>query len=300
MKQRILRCVVFLFILIALDWIISLFFQKGMERYYGLHQEADILIIGHSHLMKTCNKNKMEKGLGLKISKYCREGVMIRERLCMIQHFLNSQQDSSVPIVLYGVDPSMFSEGQLSHNSYRLFYPFMDSKPMDELVYRESTKWYDYPIHKWIRCSRFTDVALYRSCRGWLNYWESLSDGIISDDDWNRKRGKIQVSDKIVQVFRESIDLLTKNNCHVILVYPGIIQAYQDSDPETYNANIKYFQAMADENPHIDFLNYSPVFSHRQELFEDSVHINRQGEKIFTKLIIEDIQKIIEKKNIQF
>lgn len=299
MKERAFRIIIFLILFVILDSVVALFFQKGLEHYYGIDQQADILIIGHSHLMKTCNKNKMEKALGLKVSKYCREGVNIHQRLGMIQHYLDIQKNAPLPIVIYGVDPTMFGKGNLSLNSYKLFYPFMDSPPMDNLIRREAIEWYDYPLHKWIRCTRFADVALYRSCRGWLNYWESLSNQSISLDDWNKKRSKLHVSDELVQEFRHTIDLLIKNNSHVILVYPGIIQGYRTGDPETYDKVINLFQTMANENPHIDFLDYSSTFSPHREFFEDSVHINRAGEKIFTQLIVKDIETIIQNNNIQ-
>ncbi|MBQ3240667.1 MAG: hypothetical protein IJB00_05715 [Akkermansia sp.] len=299
MKQKIFRIIIFLSILVALDLLTSAFFLKGMERYYGLNQEADILIVGHSHMMKACNKDMLENGLGLKISKYCREGVMIRERLGMVRHFLDTQQDSSVPIVLYGVDPKMFNEENLSANSYRLFYPFMDSKPIDELVRREAVKWHDYPLHKWIRSARFADIAMYRACRGWLSNWESMEDGIVSDKVWNMKRDKIRNSDELVQLFYETIEYLRDNNCHVVLVYPGIIRGHRDADPETFDANIELFQALAAKHPNVDFLNYGPMFSHRKEIFEDSVHLNRAGEKEFSIQLIKDIEDIIRTRNIR-
>lgn len=298
MKQKALRTVVFLAILITLDWLVSAFFQKGLEHYYGLDQKADILIIGHSHLIKTCNKNELEKKLGLKVSKYCREGVNIPQRHRMIQHFLDVQT-TPPPIVIYGVDPTMFGQGNLSQNSYKLFYPFMDSPPIDELIRREATKWYDYHLHKWIRCSRFADVAMYRACRGLLNHWESLSNKSISLANWNKKRSAIHISDELVQEFHNTMNLLIQNNCHIILVYPGIIPGYRNADPETYDSVVNSFQKLADESPHIDFLNYSPIFSPHRKYFEDSVHINRAGEKIFTNMITKDIESIIQRDNLQ-
>lgn len=298
MKKRIIQVITFLAILASLDWLVSMFFQKGLEHYYGLDQEADILIIGHSHVMKTCNKKSLEKGLGMKVSKYCREGVMVRDRYDMVRHFLETQEDHSVPIALYGVDPHMFQDGGISMNSYRLFFPFMDVKPMDELVRREAKKWYDYPLHKYFRCTRFPDFMMYRGVRGWLNYWESLSDGIISDENWNKLRPwGVYMPRENVKIFHDTIDLLIEHGSHVVLIYPGIIQSYQTSNPEAYTYMMNYFQTMADNHPRIDFLRYDVLFSHRQELFEDSVHINRAGEKLLTCQLIKDLRGIIAKLN---
>ena len=139
MKKKLIRIAIFLLILFSLDWGVAKIIQIGLERYYGLDQEADILLIGHSHMMKSCNKTTLEKELNLKVSKYCREGVMVQDRYAMVQHFLSTQKDKSVPYVLYGVDPFMFNEGDLSLNSYKLFYPFMDIPVMDALIRKEAS-----------------------------------------------------------------------------------------------------------------------------------------------------------------
>lgn len=285
--------------LVTTDLLVSLFFQKGLEHYYGLDQEADILIVGHSHLMKTCNKNMLENELNLKVSKYCREGVLIRERYGMVKHFLDSQQDKSVPIVIYGVDPFLFTNKPISLNSHKLFYPFMDKKNIDELIRRDAQKWYDYPLHKYIRSSRYTDISMYRSCRGWMNYWESLSNGAISEKEWSRPRNwTLTMSEELLTVFHDTINLLLKHNCHVVLVYPGIIQSFREGNPEAYNTIINFYQSLADQHPNIDFLDYSEHFSPFKEMYEDSVHINRKGEQLFSRMLINDLQKIIREKNI--
>ena len=59
MKKAFISIVAFLLTWLAFDWGVSKFFQIGLEKYYGLDQEADILIIGHSHMMKSCDKEKL-------------------------------------------------------------------------------------------------------------------------------------------------------------------------------------------------------------------------------------------------
>jgi len=269
------------------------FLRVGMEKYYGINQDADILIIGHSHMMKACNKDKLETALNKKIAKYCRESVLVQQRNYMVQHFLMKQKNSSVSYVLYGVDPFMFGNSdKISNNSYKIFYPFMEVPCIDAYVRDNSSNW-DYAVHKIVRSSRFSDTAIYRSVRGWLGYWESLAGGVISDDKWKRSRPwDVYMPKKNVELFHESLELLIKSGAHVVLVYPSIIKSYETSNPEAYRYMINYFQSLADSHPKIDFLNYAPVISHRQELFEDPVHINRQGEAIITEHLIQDLKKI--------
>lgn len=300
MKKRIFKIFVFLLIFLGLDWGISSILRIGMERYYGINQDADILVIGHSHMMKTCNKVKLEQGLNMKLAKYCREGVLVKQRYMMVKHFLHHQKNHTIPYVLYGVDPFMFNQSNdLSSNSYKLFYPFMEDSTMDDYVREEASLW-DYTLHKYIRTTRFSDIAIYRSARGWLGYWESLALGIISDEKWNQVRPwKVNMPEENVKFFHDTINLLIERGAHVILVYPSVIKSYETSNPEAYQYMMNYFQSLADAHPHIDFLNYAPIISHRQELFEDPVHINRQGEAIITKELIKDLRLIFTKKNNQ-
>lgn len=297
MKKNLYRIIIFLLILLGLDWGISTILRVGMERYYGINQDAEILIIGHSHMMKTCNKIKLERGLNKKIAKYCREGVLVKQRLYMVQHFLEHQKNHSVPYVLYGVDPHMFQNSDtLSTNAYKIFYPFMETPNMDSFV-RESASLWDYAVHKYVRCSRYSDTAIYRSARGWMGYWESLARGVISDENWNRPRPwNIHMPTETVKMFQDTLDLLINSGAHVVLVYPSIIKSYETSNPEAFQYMMDYFQSLADNNPNIDFLNYAPLISHRQELFEDPIHLNREGEAIITEHLIKDLQNIFSRK----
>ena len=297
MKKRIIRIIIFLLIFLGLDWSVSSILRMGMERYYGIGQDADILVIGHSHMMKTCNKIKLEKELKLKIAKYCREGVLVPQRQKMVQHFLEAQKNHTVPLVLYGVDPLMFANSDdLSTNSYKLFYPFMETPIMDEYVREEASLW-DYSLHKYVRTTRFSDTAIYRSARGWLGYWESLASGTISDADWKKPRPwKVFMPEKNVKIFRDTINQLVASGAHVVLVYPSIVKSYETSNPEAFQYMMNYFRTLADDNPNIDFLNYAPLISHHQEFFEDPVHINRKGEIVFTNELIKDLKIIIAKK----
>ncbi len=296
MKKRILQIVVFLAILFVLDRGVAAFFRTGLERYYGIGHEADILVIGHSHLMKTCNKKTLERELDVKIAKYCCEGVLTQARLAMVKHFLEKQKGRPVSYMLYGVDPLLFHSGGLGLNSYKQFYPYMDTAAMDAHV-RRNASWWDYTLHKHLHCARYIDVSMYRSARGWMGYWESLSRGQISTENWNKPRPWSPAMDEEnVKAFHEAVQLMLDNGAHVVLVYPSTIQSYRTSNPEAYEYMMNYFRTMADNHPRIDFLDYSPLYAHRQELFEDPVHLNRMGEKLLTQQLIRDLKGIMQQK----
>ena len=89
-KRNLLRVVLFLVIFIVLDLVISLFLLKGIERFYGLKSDADVLMIGHSHLMLAVDKVALEESSGLKVAKYTREGVNMADRRVMAEQYFST------------------------------------------------------------------------------------------------------------------------------------------------------------------------------------------------------------------
>ena len=74
MRRKTINILIAIIIFIILDNIIASIMKHGIDNYFGLDQHSEVLLIGHSHLMLSVDKQKMEQDLGLKISKYCREG----------------------------------------------------------------------------------------------------------------------------------------------------------------------------------------------------------------------------------
>lgn len=118
----------------ACDFLLERIMKHGIDEMYGLNQYSEILLVGHSHLMLATDKQQMEQDLGMKVSKYTREGVNVSDRKIMIQQYLDSGYGDSLKVVLYGVDLCTFTGEGLSANSFKLFYPFMDDKKIGEYI----------------------------------------------------------------------------------------------------------------------------------------------------------------------
>ena len=89
-KSHILKFIAFILIFFILDFCISFFLLNGINKYYGLGENSEIGIVGHSHLMLGIDKESVEKELGVKVSKYTREGADVVDRKIMIQQLLHS------------------------------------------------------------------------------------------------------------------------------------------------------------------------------------------------------------------
>lgn len=278
-----------------IDNAINALMMKGVNHYYGLDQDSEILLIGHSHLMLATDKEHMEKELGMKISKYCREGVNVADKQAMVEHFLNSGHANSLKYVLYGVDLATFTGAGLSKNSYTLFYPFIDNKFVDSYVKSEASS-KDYWLHKLVKSTRFNNDGLKNSVvRGWMNNWDNFKNNTIDIETYKRRLDNgderhIQMNPEIISAFQQTIKTLTDKGINVILVNTPTLDLLNDYEPEKYAEIIKWYQEYADGNNLVEFWDYNPKYSSDYSIFSDRLHLNRKGQRLITNELVKSLR----------
>ena len=72
MKKLAIYFVLFLALFVLLDRGTDALMLRGINRYYGLDRPGRVLLLGHSHLMLSTDKERMERELSTTISKYTR------------------------------------------------------------------------------------------------------------------------------------------------------------------------------------------------------------------------------------
>lgn len=284
-------------LLLLLDGAISALMMKGINRYYGLDRSSEILLIGHSHLMLATDKVRMERELGISVSKYCREGVNVSDKRKMVEHFLNAGHADSLKYVLYGVDLFTFTNEGLSENSYKLFYPFMDDENIDAYV-RENEATADYLYHKWFRCSRFNDDGIKNGAlRGWTKNWDNFKHNQIDVAGYQKaiqssKELRLRMNERLMGEFQETIALLTQRGIKVILVNTPTIDLLNNYEGEAYDRIINWYKAYADAHPLVEFWDFNPAHSGDYSIFSDKIHLNRKGQQIISGEIITRMKKL--------
>lgn len=265
--------------------------RHGIDNYFGLNQKSQILLIGHSHLMLGVDKSRMEKELGMKISKYCREGVNVVDKKNMVYHFLNGKNADSLKYVLYGVDLFSFTGDGLSRNSYKLFYPFMDEDAFEEYIY-DNSSFSDYLLHKFVRTSRFNDDAVKNSAfRGWMNNWSNYKTNIIDIESYrkiltNGDERRISMNDSLIADFEETIKFITDKEINVILVNTPTIDLLNTYEPLKYRRMMQWFSDFAEKHPLVEFVDFNPKYEANYQIFSDKIHLNRNGQKAITSELI--------------
>ena len=280
------------------DFAIERFMKHGVDEMYGLNQYADVLLVGHSHLMLATDKQQMEKDLGLKVSKYTREGVNVSDRKIMIQQFLDSGYGDSLKVVLYGVDLCTFTGEGLSANSYKLFYPFIDNEKIGNYIREQGGK-KDYWLHKLVRTTRYSGDGIKNGAiRGWLHNWSNLKNGTVDIEAYKQRlqngdERHIQMNPELIAEFKETIAMLTERGIKVALVNTPTLDLLNDFEPDKYQMMVDWFQTYANEEPLVEYWDFNPEYSSHHELFHDRLHLNAKGQKIINKEITNKLKAII-------
>ncbi len=291
--RNFLRVLLFIVILFVFDLIISVALLKGIERFYGLRGDADVLMIGHSHLMLAVDKVTLEEESGLAVAKYTREGVNMADRRVMAQQYFDICSEPP-EIVILSIDPWLFSGEGLSLNSWKLFLPFMDDRGVNSYV-RSSAKKFDFYRYKILRSGRFNAQLLNASARGWLKNWDNLKFGVVDTVRYNSEaalRGfrTITFNRELMDDFSATLFFLNSRNTRVLLLNTPVWEPLINAQRAEYNRSMFLIDSLAREHcPGAEIIDLVPEFAHRTELFFDPIHMNPEGQRVVTEALAERI-----------
>jgi hypothetical protein len=292
------RILLFLVFLLVLDYTVSFFLEKGITRYYGLENDADIVLVGHSHLMLALDKETIERKLGVRVAKYTRPGVNVHDRYIMFQHYF-SGHNKSPGIVVYSIDPWLFTSEGLSANSYKLFYPFMDNPWVDRYVHAEAKDLFDYFGHKFFRSSRFDVLLVNAAFRGYLGNWSNLKFGELDRAALKREIDsgeyrKITIEQENIRWFEKTLDFLVEKKVTVILLNTPIYHLLTDIQPEKYAAAMGAIRMTAARYPNVRIVDISQGLSSQPRYFFDAVHMNPEGQRTVTGIFARTLDSLVD------
>ena len=275
---------------IAGNFGFSALLDAGMRRTYGLSKDAEVLILGHSHVMLALDAAMMEKSLQLPIAKYTREGVTVAERKLMAEQYLAGRNADKLRFVIYGVDPYLFNSGGLSENSYVNFYPMLGD-PVIAGYLKPRLSRGEYGKLRLLPLCRYQDTTLYSGLAGWVKKGgASFKTGRVDVERARRDIAsgsfrRIAVDPESLEIFRQTIRLFTDRGVRVILLNTPILDLYNQVDVRGHAAVEALFQAAAGE-PLLEYWDFNAAYEHNYELFRDPIHLNRRGQAAFTQAVI--------------
>lgn len=296
-RKLIIRSVLAILLWLFLDAGLSQFLLIGLRRNYGLNQESEIIALGHSHLMMALDRKKIEQELGVRMSKYAREGMNMNERLLMAKQYMYSPYSDKIKWAIIGVDIYSFQGDGLSENSYLQFYPFIDDESIGEYVASQCTT-SEFYQHKMIRLSRYSDDLLNSSLRGWLNDDQNRKTNVFDIDaseatlkKWMRPIG---FNKNLENSLDSIIAIVNKPGVRTILLNTPTLYLINKYQPERYESIISHYSELAHKNDNVYFLDLNPEYQDSVYLFSDPVHMNVEGRKRVTAALIKYIQELNE------
>ena len=289
-RRNLVRVLLFAALFLVIDLVISVVLLEGVERNYGLKSDADVLMIGHSHLMLAVDKVMLEKDTGLKVAKYTREGVNMADRRVMAEQYFRTCA-AKPKVVVLGIDPWLFTGEGLSQNSWLLFLPFMDDLAVREYIKSSAPDRFDYLRYKYIRTSRYNVQLFNASARGWLKNWNNLKFGTIDTVRYGsegalRDFRPITFSKELMNDFSSALDFFRNEDVRVILFNTPVWQPLINVQKSEYDRAIFLIDSIAQRHcAAAEIIDLVPEFSGRSELFFDPIHMNPEGQRAVTEAL---------------
>ncbi len=283
------KLAMFCAILLVLDLTGSALLKRGLELYYGLAKDADLLIVGHSRTVLGIDQEILEQKLHCSVAKYAIEGTSLVDHREMIEQYLDAHPHS-VKALVYIVDDYTFGKG-LGQNQYRLFYPFMESPNIAKHIRSNSTGWPEYVARKYLRLLRFSDTNLQSLARmGFMGKRELAPDLRINLPALQSRIAKLKLDDqkKIlpgnVELYDSIIRLARGRYARVVLFYLPFIDLINDDEYADHDKGLAIFRASAAQDPGVLLIEIDAAYSHRHDLFSDATHPNRLGRSLHHRI----------------
>lgn len=289
LKKFFIKLFIFLVILFSLDRGIAYFLNLGLYKYFGLNQNSEILLVGHSHTVLGLDKVLMEKELDLKVSKYARSGANLYDRKAMIEQYYS--MGNKPKILIYDVDAHLFTKGNLSQNSYQLFYPFMNNEVVNNHIKNANPKWQELLLRNVLATSRYSEMLIAQSARGHLSKWTNFKSGTVDlhklkKQIENNKYGEIEFNKDSIKLFEETIEYILSKNTKIVLAYIPTIDILNNLDRKNYEKMISYYNGLATKYKNLTFIDFNKKYESKHELFFDPVHMNPKGQRVITEDLI--------------
>lgn len=284
------KTLIFLLLFILFDFMISIILLNGLNKYYGINRQPDILINGSSGAMSGFNRKDIENISEKKVANYSHEGVSVNEQSAMINHFFQINPDG-VKTVIYEVSPVIFSNTSSAENVSSIFYPYMDDNTVDEYI-KGTVGIREYYTNKLIRTRRFDARLVRLIMMGYLGKFDNLKTATMDTTalfSMVNKKGKteIVIENNNIKVFENTMEVIRSNNSNILLVMmPMYYLKLQEFDSNDYENLCRYFKDFCSDWEGVKYLDLNQdSLILNAGYYSDPLHFNVYGQRQITRII---------------
>jgi hypothetical protein len=174
----------------------------------------------------------------------------------------------------------------------------MDEPVMDAYIKKNAVTKRDYLTHKLFPLTRYSDVSINASLRGWRNDFSNYKIGMINIDT-----GRVAVDDKkfnrpvemdtgLLRIFEKTIDMITQRGIRVVLVNTPITDILMKANSQNPNEVIRYYQDYAASHELVEYWDFNLEYSTNYKIFYDPIHLNPQGQGLVTRELINRLNRL--------
>lgn len=297
----LIKCILFLFILFILDFGIgsllkNFYFkqQSGLlyRTTYSIDStNADILIFGSSTGNHDYYPNAFEKRLNMSCYNTGRDGLGIFYFYAVLKGVLKRY---SPKVVVLDFNPVEFKKNQRDYDRITALLPYYDNHPEIRSIIQLKSPFEKYKLISKIypfNSLIFTiaggnlafnkDRELNKDEKGYIPLSE-IWEGPVVYDTFSVK---YELDYNKINMFKSFITDCINSN---IKLYIFLSPKYEKFDDEEQSVMIAQKIAKKHGIPFYDFT-YNPLFQKNKNLFADEGHLNDNGAKIYTEMVIDKI-----------
>jgi hypothetical protein len=297
MARFLLKLLLFSALILGVDRLAGTLLKHGLDRYFGFDRNAAVLLVGHSHTMLGIDAELLQRSLGMPVAKYAVNGANVFDREAMLRHYFGDHP-GRVKLVVYDVDDHTFTGDGLSSNSYRLLYPYIGNADMNGYLRANAGSWGEYFSRRVLLSLRFNAAVLNLSLRGLFGVFDNFKTGSVDIPSLEKeiqtgRRPGILIDSEYLNALEETIQLVRSRGARLVFCYIPSVDLLSRMDPARHTQVVDMFQRYDRDDEGVEFYNYQETFGSRYELFSDPIHLNREGQRIFTAQLKTDLQHVL-------
>ena len=280
---RFKRIIVLIILFFLIDFGISELLLGGLNKYFGLYSNSEILLNGSSMFLAGFDKSKIEMGIHKKVAFYSRDGVSLLDRNAMLKHYFNTT-NKKTEIAVLEINPLLFSKRFTAANVYMLFLPFMDDDYMCQFV-KSKASYKEFFIRKFVRTSRFDVNMILLSLKGYFGIYENVKTQTLDSKVLAGLKNQfnsvpVEFDNDKTALFKSTIKLVQKNSKNIILVNMPIFDSkLKTFKKDEYQVFISFIREFSKNDVNILFLDLNQKqITSNSSFFSDPLHLNVQGQ----------------------
>ena len=271
---------------------------NGTDKFYYVPQDIDIANLGTSHAQYAFVYEDLDL-VGFNFALPAQR-VFYDEKI-FEKYIENFKEGSTVIIPISYISFYLGYDNENFEDFNKMYYPFLSLKDIKKPKLSEYLKYKALPVvtaesnikYAFIKEEKAHEPkSVYKTSTMPIDKMKEESNDTAGRHLEFIEEGR-KDKDKFVAIVDNIIATAIENNIRPVIITTPFTKYYNEHFSEDFYREFQdTIDGLLEKYPGIQYLDYShdPRFENNEELFFDSSHLNIEGGKLFTKIILEEIR----------